>query len=441
MQIDDCLSADWELAAFTTGLEKKLRVPIIDYTDVKGTEFSLVHNVCSSLPRIARSIGVSATELEERLDAAYDQLLPPQQVSTGPVRDCVHQAESINLYRLPNVRYTRSESHGYISAACMVAEDPATRTLNLSFHRLMVVDKNRLVIYMTPGGHLDTIFRSNQDNELDTPVAAFIGSHPLWSLGSLAAGSLALDEYSVIGALMGVGLEVVSSLLNDSLLIPARAEFSLEGVLRHDVELEEGPYGEAFGYTSTKKSRPVFELSSLSHRQDAIFQDIVPAHQEHMIMTSVAIRVHLNRVLKARYSWITTIHLPAPMTLYIAVSNSADSDDIAKMMRATLSDERFVKVIQVFDESVNISSAKETQKALAVHVQADTDIVILPGMSGNGLDPSERDGKTTKWGVDATATTLRNGLVEENQLPEDVLTRINVNDMLTRALAKNAKPS
>jgi 2,5-furandicarboxylate decarboxylase 1 len=438
LQIDDNLSADWELAACTTGLESKLRVPLIKYTSVAGSAFPVVHNVCSSLPRIARSIGESAGQLEERLDAAYDQLIAPTCLSTGPVRDVIHDAATVDLYCLPNIRYTQSESHGYLSAACLVAQDPNTQSLNLSFHRLMVVAKNRLAIYMTPGGHLDRIFRSNQLKKLDTPVAAFIGSHPLWSLGCLAAGPLSLDEYSVIGALLGTGLEVVPALAQSSLLVPARAEFSLEGVLRHDQEMEEGPYGEAFGYTSIKQTRPVFELSSLSYRHDAIFQDIVPGHQEHMVMTSAAIRVHLNRTLTARYPWITSLHLPAPMTLYIAASSDVESQGISDMLRTTLSEERFVKMITVFDDSVNISSAKETQKAIAVHVQADRDMVILPAMSGNGLDPSERDGKTTKWGIDATATSVKEGLVEANRLPDEVLSRIDISDILARALAKNA---
>lgn len=438
LQIDDKLSADWELAACTTGLESKLRVPVIKYTSVTDSAFPVVHNVCSSLPRIARSIGETARQLEERLDAAYDQQLAPNCVTTGPVRDVIHDAATLDLYKLPNIRYTQSESHGYISAACLVARDPDSQSLNLSFHRLMVVGRSRLAIYMTPGGHLDRIFRSNQQKKLDTPVAAFIGSHPLWSLGCLAAGPLSLDEYSVIGGLLGTRLEVVPALAQPSLLVPARAEFSLEGVLRHDLEMEEGPYGEAFGYTSTKKARPVFELSSLSHRHNAVFQDIVPAHQEHMVMTSAAIRVHLNRSLKARFSWITSLHLPAPMTLYIAASSDVDSQGVRDMLRTTLGAERFVKMITVFDDSINITSAKDTQKALAVHVQADRDMVILPEMSGNGLDPSERDGKTTKWGIDATAASVKEGLAEANCLPDDVVKRIDVGDILARALAKNS---
>lgn len=441
LDIDEQLDAEWELAACTVGFENKLRVPVLKYTHVSGTEFPVVHNVCSSLPRIARAMGESAEHLEQRLSSAYDTLIPPEKQPIGPVRDVVLLADELDLYKLPNIRYTESETSSYISAACLVAKDPVSKVLNLSFHRLMILGKNQLAIYMTPGGHLHEIFTKNQDRGEDTPIAAFIGSHPLWSLGCLAAGSLQLDEYSVIGGLLGQPLEVVSALEDESLWVPARAEFSLEGVIKHNVDALEGPYGEAFGYTSRKAERPVIELSSLSHRRNALFQDIVPGHQEHMVMTSTAIKVHLDRTLKAEYPWVSEVHLPAPMTAYVSAKSIATSDDVKGMIDETLRRERFIKTICIFDDSVNISSAKETQKALAVHVQAHRDLVIIEGLTGNGLDPSEVDGMTTKWGVDATATSVKEGDVNANALPAEVLQRVDINGILKRALDKANKSS
>lgn len=439
LDIEDPLDADWELAACTVGFENKLRVPVLKYTNVRGTDFPVVHNVCSSLPRIARAIGESAEQLEHRLCEAYDRLIPPDKQTTGPVRDVVQLADELNLFQLPSIRYTESETSSYISAACLVAKDPVSEVLNLSFHRLMIVGKNQLAIYMTPGGHLHEIFMKNQQRGEDTPIAAFLGSHPLWSLGCLAAGSLQLDEYSVIGGLLGQPLEVVSALEDESLLVPARAEFSLEGVIKHNVNASEGPYGEAFGYTSRKADRPVVELSSISHRKNALFQDIVPGHQEHMVMTSAAIKVHLNRSLKAQYPWVSEVHLPAPMTAYVSAKDIATGSEVKQMIDETLRHERFIKTISVFDESVNISSAKETQKALAVHVQAHRDMVTIEGLTGNGLDPSEIDGMTTKWGIDATPSSVKEGVVRANTLPADVLQKVDINSILKRALDKASR--
>ncbi len=439
LEVVEPLDASWEMAACTIGFEKKLRVPLLQYSSIKDSTYPIVQNVCSSLQRIARSLDITVDELEHRIDTAYDNLIPSEEANTGPVRDIQFKGNDVNLFDLPKIRYSAGETHGYLSAACVVAIDESTGAQNLSFHRLMINSENQLVIYMTPGGHLDTIFQENRRRGVDTPVAAFIGSHPLWSLGSLAAGKLSLDEYSVIGGLLQEPLCVIPAHHHPKLLIPSHAEFSLEGVLKHDETASEGPYGEAFGYSSSKENRPVFEVQLVSHRKDALFQDIVPGHQEHMIMTSVAIRVHLNRTLKKQYEWVHEVFLPAPMTAYIGVSDDVDSDGIREMLEQVLQNERFVKIVCVFDANITLSNAKETQKAIACHVQAHNDLVMLEGVSGNGLDPSELDGKTTKWGLNATATTIRNGSVNTNQIPEEVSARLDVNSILKRALAGEGK--
>lgn len=431
--VNDALSGDWELAAVTSALEQKLRVPVIEYTEVKGSTFTIVHNVCSSLARIARVLGCTATELEDRLSSAYDSLIAPEILETGPVREIVHQGDAVDLTELPSIRYTDTQTHPYISAACVVARDSVSDAMNISFNRMMIQDRNTMAIYMTPGSDLDTIFRKNQSLEADTPVVVFLGSHPLWSLGSLASGPLSLDEYSVIGGLLGYPLPVVPGLHDASLAIPAHAEMAFEGVLSCTREIDEGPYGEAFGYVSDVSRRPVLQIQSFTHRRGAVFQDIVPGKIEHMTMTSVAIKAHLRKALVEQFDCLVGVHLPAPMTVYVAVTTGTLSAQVHEILTAILMQQRFVKHAVVFDADVKLDNAKQTQRALAMHVQLDRDLVMLPNQRGNGLDPSEHEGKTTKWGVDATATTVAEGLVEANQLPEAVVNGLDVDAIWKRA--------
>lgn len=435
IEISDTLNGDWELAACTTGLQKKLRIPLIQYKDVAGTDFTVVHNVCASLARIARVAGYSVDELESRLANAYDELIPPQAVATGPVRDVVLQGDALDVRILPAIRYTESQTHPYISAACLVAHDTRSAAINISYHRLMISDANTLAVYMTPGGDLDKIFRYNQRNGKHTPVAAFIGAHPLWSLGSLAAGPLSLDEYSVIGGLLGYPLPVVAGLHDSNLYVPAQAEIALEGHLCFADEIAEGPYGEAFGYVSPVQNSPVFRVRSMTHRQDAMFQDIVPGQLEHMTMTSIAIKVHLQKSLTARFPGILQIHLPAPMTVYVKISQGIATAKVHDMLRVMLTQQRFIKNAVVFDADVKLDDSKQTQRAIAMHVQADRDLVVVTDQPGNGLDPSENNGKTTKWGIDATDSAAANGRSKISRLPDSVVQNLDVDAILKRALS------
>jgi 4-hydroxy-3-polyprenylbenzoate decarboxylase len=300
----------------------------------------------------------------------------------------------------------------------------------------MISDANTLAVYMTPGGDLDKIFRFNQKMGKPTPVAAFIGAHPLWSLGSLAAGPLSLDEYSVIGGLLGYPLPVVAGLHDSNLYVPAHAEIALEGHLCSTDEIAEGPYGEAFGYVSPVQNRPVFRVQSMTHRQDALFQDIVPGQLEHMTMTSVAIKVHLQKSLTARFPGILQIHLPAPMTVYVKIAQGIAAVKVHDMLHVMLTQQRFIKNAVVFDADVKLDDSKQTQRAIAMHVQADRDLVVVTNQPGNGLDPSENNGKTTKWGIDATDSAAgANGRSKIARLPDSVVKNLDVDAILKRALA------
>ena len=436
LEIKDQLNCDWQLAAINQALLAKMRMPVIEFSCVSDSEMPVIQNVCASLSRIAKSKGWTVPVLEQRLAQAYDNLIAPEIVMDGPVREQVHSGEDVNLAILPAIRYTETETHPYISAAHIVARDPSSNSLNVSFHRLMISDKNKLALYMTPNGHLDRIHKQNAELGCDTPIAAFIGAHPLWSLGSLAAGKLNLDEMEVIGGLCESALPVVRGLHDDQLLIPANAEIALEGSLSHKVVAPEGPYGEAFGFVSEVGDRPVFTVDSISHRTKPLFQDIVPSQLEHLTMTGISVQVYLQKYLLEQFDCIVRIFLPTPMTVYIAVNAKIREASAHDIMRSILTEQRFVKHVVMFDDRVDIANAKQTQNAVSMHVQAHRDVITIADQVGNGLDPSEIDGKTTKWGLDASTYGKYCEAPIENQLPSDVVNMPELKAIVDRALGK-----
>src|SRR5207248_8055051 len=69
-----------------------------------------------------------------------------------------------------------------------------------------------------------------------------------------------------------VPLPVVKCVSNE-LRVPADAEYVLEGYLDERGYAEpEGPYGEFLGYYGGVKTNPVFHLTAITRRKDAIFQ-------------------------------------------------------------------------------------------------------------------------------------------------------------------------
>src|SRR5260370_28060612 len=82
------------------------------------------------------------------------------------------------------------------------------------------------------------------------------------------------DELEVLGALRGALVPIVICVTND-IYVPADAEYVLEGYLDPKGHVEpEGPYGEYVGYYGVVKKNPVFHLTAITHRKDALFQTV-----------------------------------------------------------------------------------------------------------------------------------------------------------------------
>ena len=91
-----------------------------------------------------------------------------------------------------------------------------------------------------------------------------------------------------------------------------------------------------------------------------------------------------------------------------------------------------MKRIVCFDPDVELRSLQRTQWAVATRVQIHRDLVVVPDQPGTGLDPSELDGKTTKWGLDATAKPDLDHYAPRNRVPQQVLDRIDLREILQR---------
>src|SRR5207249_4159104 len=102
------------------------------------------------------------------------------------------------------------------------------------------------------------------------PVAFVVGSHPADYVAAVMR--LPVDELGLLASLRGAPLAVMKCVSCD-IRVPADAEWVLEGYLDERGHVEaEGPYGEFLGYYGDVKQNPVFHLTSVTRRRDALFQ-------------------------------------------------------------------------------------------------------------------------------------------------------------------------
>ncbi len=418
----------FEVAAILTKLEEARKLPILFYEKVKGSIFPVVANVYSTKKKIASSIGIDPRKFRERYIEAIKNQIPPRFVSDGPVMEETIDEKDVDIGTLPMMTYHEGDAAPYITAGIVLAEDPETGEFNASFNRLMYQSRNRAGIFMTIGKHLHEIYSRMEDQGKALPISISIGSHPAWALGALYIGAYGDNELGIIGGLLGSPVEVMKGDLSGT-LFPANAEIVLEAVIEPHIREEEGPFCEFSGYATGKGLRPVVTIKSIHLRKKAIYQDICGGqHREHLLMATIPMEANLYKSVKGAVPTVVDVHVPAPFSLIVSIKKRFQGQAQAAMI-AAFSSEMYLKHVIVVDEDVNITNLQEVIWAVATRVQADRDIVIIPGVRGSSLDPSSgNEGVVTKMGIDATAKPILSSYPKRNKVPQEVMDRLNLGD-------------
>ncbi len=424
----------YETAAIVTALEAKRRSPLLVFRDVKGTALPVVTNVGGSMGRLALALGCTLSQVGSRFEQAVAERAAPVRVTDAAVQQVVHRGEQVDLGMLPRLVYHADDcEQPYLTAAMVVARDPQTGIQNLSYHRMMVAGRDRTGIYMERGRHLHGIFDKYRAAGSPMPIAVVVGVHPAITLGALYAGAPQVDEYDVVGGLLGRPLPVVATVTGSDLLVPAGAEIVLEGEVSVTDDIAEGPFGEFTGYGTPAARTPVFQVQAVTHRTDPMFQDIVSGGMEHLLLSMPALEHRTLRDAKAASPGVRAIALPAPLTAVVSLAKR-DDDEPRRVIEALLTSDIYAKHVIVVDEDVEPGDLHKVMAAVALQTQADTKVHVLPDQQGTPLDPScpREDGRSAKMGIDATRPLLPVRPVTRNRIPPDVLAAVDLAEILGR---------
>lgn len=151
--------------------------------------------------------------------------IKPQNLSKkeAPVKEVVRIGEEADLNDFPVLTHSYMDGGPYITHGIVTTVDPdAGDVYNNAFQRLQIKGSRKMGVYMHEyGGNYRRLSVYEKRNE-PMPVAIWLGHHPAASMGSLAAVPLDVDEYKVIGGMLGEPLRVVQSeTWGDKMLVPA----------------------------------------------------------------------------------------------------------------------------------------------------------------------------------------------------------------------------
>jgi UbiD family decarboxylase len=396
-----------KLSEIARALEANPKAVLFDSTG----GFPVVGNVLASRSRFAHAFGVAPHKL---LPEILRRLrLKPEFIEVGrdqaPVQRVVATGADVDLTKLPVHLQHGKDGGPFISAAMDFARDAATGWTNVGLRRLMLRGRATTGIDLVAPSDLRMIFLAALQRGERLPLSVVVGSNPIDYFG--ATMRLPVDELGLLASLRGAPMPVVKSITND-LLIPADAEWVIEGYLGEEGYREpEGPYGEFLGYYGGVKTNPVFHVTAITHRRDALFQTLTiggatMSRTDTAQLACLRTEVLIWRALETAVREPVNVYAPAAtggtMNVRIAMRQRVPGEARNAIM-AAFGSQANVKNVFVVDPDIDVFSDEQMEWALATRFQPQRDLVVEGGFRTLPLDPSLGDAKTgTKAGYDLT---------------------------------------
>jgi 4-hydroxy-3-polyprenylbenzoate decarboxylase len=296
----------------------------------------------------------------------------------------------------------------FITLPCVVTKDPDTGGRNVGMYRMQVYDDR------TTGMHwqLQKVGARHGRRYYETgtrmPVAVFLGGDPVFTFCATAPMPDGLDEFLLAGYLRKKSVELVRCETSD-LEVPANSDIVIEGYVDPKEPLrEEGPFGDHTGYYSLPDRYPVFHVSAITHRKDAVYPATIVGMppMEDFYIGSASVKLFLP-IMRMTFPELVDLALPAEGVFHNLVFVSIKKTypmQAYKVMHGLwgMGQMMFTKYIVVVDDDVDVHNTSEVLFRLCANTEPQRDTTFTKGPA-DVLDHATTElAVGTKMGIDAT---------------------------------------
>ncbi|MGH7951461.1 MAG: UbiD family decarboxylase [Limisphaerales bacterium] len=296
----------------------------------------------------------------------------------------------------------------FITLPCVVTRDPDTGERNVGMYRIQIYDER------TTGMHwqLQKVGARHGRRYYETgtrmPVSIFIGGDPMFPFAATAPLPDGLDEFLLAGYLRKKSVELVKCETND-LEVPANSDFVIEGYVDPTEPLrEEGPFGDHTGYYTLPEPYPVFHITAITHRKDAVYPATIVGipPMEDFYIGGASVKLFLP-IFKMNFPEIVDIALPAEGVFHNLVFVSIKKTypmQAYKIMHGLwgMGQMMFTKYIVVVDADVNVHNTSEVLFHLCANTDPQRDSIFTKGPADVLDHATSEMAIGSKLGIDAT---------------------------------------
>jgi 4-hydroxy-3-polyprenylbenzoate decarboxylase len=437
----DLLIAEWadrEMKSAGGGKALLFQQPIIDG---KKSDFPVAVNTMGSRKRIAMALGrENVDEIAQEIQLILKAKPPtdlregwsllkqgihllharPKSVKEGACQEVVHILEKrstlnvqrstpnqITLRDLPILKCWPKDGGRFITLPNVHTRDPESGERNVGVYRMQVFDDRTTAmhwqVHKVGARHGKRYYERNER----MPVAVTLGGDPAYTFTATAPLPDGLDEILFAGFLRRKSVELVRCKTVD-LEVPADVDFVLEGYVQPGEMHPEGPFGDHTGYYTAVEDYPVFHLTAITHRKDAIYPTTIVGipPMEDFYLGDATVRIFLP-VFKMNFPELVDMTLPPEGVFHNLVFVSIRKQypyQAFKVMHGLwgMGQMMFSKYIVVVDDDCDVHNTSEVLFRLCANTDPARDTTVIKNPS-DSLDhaPSQQN-VGSHMGFDAT---------------------------------------
>ena len=257
-----------------------------------GTDFPILINAYGSSERIGLALNQPLSAIEKEITTIIDEFLVPPSTfkkkintllnlkklsSYFPVVSkskaaCQHVVcKDPDLSKLPILKCWPFDGGKFITLPVVNTKDPITGARNAGMYRMQVMSSNETGmhwhIHKTGARHFEEYLKQKKR----IPVAVVLGGDPVYAYCASAPLPEGIDEYILAGFLRKKRVKLVKCLTQD-IEVPEDADIVIEGYVDPlEPLVNEGPFGDHTGFYSLPDNYPVFHVTCITHRKNAIY--------------------------------------------------------------------------------------------------------------------------------------------------------------------------
>jgi len=386
--------------------------PAMTFENVKGHQGAkVVIGLLASRKRVGYLLNSKPEKLGFMMRDAVKNAIAPVVVDKAKAQcqEVVHLAtdEGFDIRKLiPAPTNTPEDAGPYVTLGMCYASDVETGESDVTIHRLCLQSKDEISMFFTPGArHLGAFREKAEALSKPLPISISIGVDPAIEIASCfepPTTPLGFNELSIAGAIRGKAVELAPCVTIDEKCI-ANAEYVIEGELlvgarvREDQNSNTGKAMPEFpGYTGPANAElPVIKVKAVTHRVNPIMQTCIGPSEEHVSMAGIPTEASiLDMVERAMPGRVQNVYAHSSgggkFIAVIQFKKTVPSDEGRQRQAALLAFSAFPELKQVIlvDEDVDIFDTNDVLWAMTTRMQADVDIVTIPGVRCHPLDPS-----------------------------------------------------